>query len=113
MRSKFDYIGGHPLIDLVNTEVLRQGKELDLFLDYSDVVLWLRDIGLAISSADIPVLGDDSLTKIQEFRRTMRDMLVAITIKGRIKYENTMLKLAIKMSIAMSCCFIAPLPSRS
>lgn len=79
-EPQFDHIGGHPLIDLVNTEIMQGGQRIDLLASNDDVIAWLVDVGLITETTlhfnwrDDPAL----LANVRTFRQQMRQMLVAI-----------------------------------
>ena len=79
-EPQFDHIGGHPLIDFVNTEIMRGDQRIDLLATNTDVVAWLLDVGLITEAAvqfnwhDDPTL----LAEFRTFRQQMREMLATI-----------------------------------
>lgn len=79
-EPQFDHIGGHPLIDFVNTEIMRGDQRIDLLATNTDVVAWLLDVGLITETAvqfnwhDDPTL----LAEFRTFRQQMREMLATI-----------------------------------
>lgn len=89
-EPQFDHIGGHTLIDLVNTEIMRGGQRIDLLASNEDVVAWLIDVGLTTEDAiqfnwrDDPTL----LAKARAFRQQMREMLTVIVAKQPIETET-------------------------
>jgi len=85
-KPQFDHIGGHPLIDFVNTEIMRGDQRIDLLATNTDVVAWLLDVGLITEAAvqfnwhDDPTL----LAEFRTFRQQMREMLATIVAKQPI-----------------------------
>src|SRR5438128_10453628 len=41
-RGKFPVIGNHRCLDFVNTELIEQGRRVDLLRDFADLVDWLE-----------------------------------------------------------------------
>lgn len=82
-EPQFDHIGGHPLIDFVNTEIMRGDQQIDLLASNSDIVAWLLDVGLVTEAVfqfnwhDDPLL----LAQVRTFRQQMREMLATIVAK--------------------------------
>lgn len=88
--QKFEHVGGHPLIDLVNTEVMQSGARVDQLADNADVMAWLLDVGLITEDAlqfnwrDDPTL----LPQVHAFRQQMRQMLATIVAEQPIAEET-------------------------
>ena len=86
-EPQFDHIGGHALIDLVNTEIMRGDQRIDLLANNADVVAWLLDVGLIAEPAlqfnwhDDPTL----LAQVRTFRQQMREMLATIVAKQSVE----------------------------
>ncbi len=79
-EPQFDHIGGHPLIDFVNTEIMRGGQRIDLLANNADIVAWLLDVGLVTEAAFQFNWHDDPhlLAQVRTFRQQMREMLATI-----------------------------------
>lgn len=86
----FDHIGGHTLIDFVNTEIKLGGQRIDLLANNGDVVAWLLDVGLINEAAFQLNWHKDQtlLANVRIFRQQMREMLVTIVTKQAIKMET-------------------------
>lgn len=88
--QQFEHIGGHPLIDFVNTQIVRHGKPHDQLTSMEDVVDWMVDVGMIVensikfSTADAP----DMLSQVRAFRQQIRDMLATI-VDGRPIADET------------------------
>jgi len=86
----FDHVGGHPLIDFVNTKMTPGGKLVDQLTSNGDVVAWMVDVGMIeadaiqFSTSDAPNLLDE----VRTFRQQMRDMLVAIVAEQPVAEET-------------------------
>ncbi len=89
-QQKFEHVGGHPLIDLVNTEVIQGSLRVDQLADNADVIAWLLDVRLITEGAlqfnwhDDPTL----LMQVRAFRQQMRQMLVAIVAEQPVAEET-------------------------
>lgn len=46
--SKFPLISGHIALDLINTEVIRRGKRIELLVENKDVLTWLNTVQSSI-----------------------------------------------------------------
>ncbi len=84
--SKFDHVGGHPLIDFVNTKFAPGGQLIDLLQTNADVIAWLVDVGLTTEKAIQFNWQDDTtlLTDVRTFRQQMRNMLINIVSEDPI-----------------------------
>lgn len=89
-EPQFDHIGGHTLIDLVNTEIVSGGNQLDLFTENADIVAWLLDVGLIAEDALQFNWRDDQtlLVKVRTFRQQMREMLDTIVAKQPVETKT-------------------------
>src|SRR5215831_1444259 len=45
-EKKFIFIGNHPCLDFINTQIIQNGQLLDLLENFSDLVTWLVQAGL-------------------------------------------------------------------
>src|SRR5260370_16941943 len=43
VKSKFLWVGNWPAIDFVNTDIVMEGKPVDLLEEAQDVALWLKE----------------------------------------------------------------------
>ncbi|HKO57260.1 MAG TPA: CGNR zinc finger domain-containing protein [Thermoanaerobaculia bacterium] len=68
--TRFVFVGGAPVIDFVNTEIISGGERVDLLQTSDDLRDWLRDAGLSADAARVP------LDEIKQFRTQIRAMLV-------------------------------------
>ena len=74
------HIGGHPLIDFINTEMTPNGKKVDLLTDNDALIYWLQDIGM-ISADELQYSWAEDktlLSKARNFRQQMRTIVAAI-----------------------------------
>jgi predicted RNA-binding Zn ribbon-like protein len=44
--SRFLFVGGHPCLDFLNTQIVDEGKPKDLLTNYGDFLDWLSDAGV-------------------------------------------------------------------
>jgi len=68
--SRFLFIGGAPVLDFVNTEIVSGGERVDLLQSVDDVRSWLAEAGLADDAARVP------LEEVRHFRALLRAMLL-------------------------------------
>ena len=77
-KKTFRFIAGVPALDFLNTEVVAEGRPVDLLDDFSDVVDWLVDAGLADRgvAAEMRTLpaarSARLLAELKDFRRELR-----------------------------------------
>ena len=95
-QTTFDFIGGDPTVDFVDTEVMRQGERIDLLPDFEHLVVWLIQAGLLEQdeiAQKIQHWGEDNessrvLAKARELRRTLRDIFEQVVEEGYINPEK-------------------------
>lgn len=68
--SRFLFIGGAPVLDFVNTEIVSGGERVDLLESVDDVRAWLAEAGLAEEAGRVP------LEEVRQFRALLRAMLL-------------------------------------
>lgn len=90
MTSKFLFVGNHPCLDFINTQVMQAGRPVDLLERPSDLLAWLEEARLMdrASSAGSPTAraedqsGDRLLDRVKAFRAVLREMVERI-VSGR------------------------------
>src|SRR2546427_8463176 len=84
--GKFPMVGNHRCLDFVNTEVIEQGRRVDLLEEFADLVGWLqqaRVLGVAQAKQILrrwsrTSKAADALSQALAFRRVLREMTDAI-----------------------------------
>ena len=84
--GKFPMVGNHRCLDFVNTEVVEQGRRVDLLEEFADLVGWLqqaRVLGVAQAKQILrrwsrTSKAADALSQALAFRRVLREMTDAI-----------------------------------
>src|SRR5437868_13138394 len=79
--GKFPMVGNHRCLDFVNTEVVEQGRRVDLLEEFADLVGWLqqaRVLGVAQAKQILrrwsrTSKAADALSQALAFRRVLRD----------------------------------------
>jgi predicted RNA-binding Zn ribbon-like protein len=86
----FDHIGGHPLIDFVNTKMTPGGQLVDQLTSNEDVVAWMVDVGMIEMNAVQFSVSDEPnlLDEVRAFRQKMRDMLADIVAEQPVSEET-------------------------
>src|SRR2546428_7502597 len=87
--GKFPMVGNHRCLDFVNTELIEQGRRVDLLQDFADLVGWLEQaqvLGVAQAKQILRRWGRTSkaaeaLSQALAFRRVLREMTDGI-IRG-------------------------------
>ena len=79
-NQQHTHIGGHPLIDFINTEMTPNGRKVDLLVTNEDVIFWLTDIGFFPREAVQFNWQEEKtlLHQVHTFRQKMRTMIVSI-----------------------------------
>jgi predicted RNA-binding Zn ribbon-like protein len=76
----FLFVGNHPCLDFINTEVVLSGQPTDLLPSWKDLVAWLIEAGLVTgkeakeSERVWDRHGPETLKQAKAFRSTMRHM---------------------------------------
>src|SRR2546425_4252638 len=81
-RRNFPMIGSHRCLDFVNTELIEQGRRVDLLQHFADFVDWLEQahvLGTAQAKQILRRWGETSkgagaLAEARAFRRLLREM---------------------------------------
>ena len=85
-RGKFPMIGNRRWLDFVNTELIEQGRRVDLLQDFADLVDWLEQAHVLGPAQAKQILrrwgptskGAGALSAARAFRRLLRDMAEGI-----------------------------------
>jgi len=85
-RRNFPMIGNHRCLDFVNTELIEQGRRVDLLRDFADLVDWLEQAHVLGAAQAKQILrrwgqtskGADVLAEARAFRRLLREMAEGI-----------------------------------
>jgi predicted RNA-binding Zn ribbon-like protein len=89
-RMSFLFVGNHPCLDFINTQLVVDGQPVDLLATCSDLVRWLTDAQL-LREADAKKIdrhwggeaqGAHMLDQAQGFRAALREMMERI-ISGK------------------------------
>ncbi|SRR5581483_937673 len=80
--SSFVFIGGDPAVDLLNTEIVRDGEPVDLWQKPEDVLRWLTEV----SGRDIR--SHLSLSKVKELRAAARSLMTTLARGGRARRRD-------------------------
>lgn len=79
-KIPFLFVGNHPCLDFINTEVVLSGQPTDLLPSWKDLVAWLIEAGLVAgkeakeSERVWDRHGPEMLKQAKAFRSTMRQM---------------------------------------
>ncbi len=76
-----DFVGGHPVIDFVNTVTARNSEPVDWLGDYADLVRWASLSGFAEVAAREPVqpqAAEKELLRCRVFREALHDVLGSV-----------------------------------
>ena len=85
--SNFLWVGGHRLLDYVNTEVMGKGGRIDLISDFADFVHWLAESEALTAEAAAVALREwggasereGAVARAREFRAALRGMVERIS----------------------------------
>lgn len=81
LLTDLEWVGGHPLIDFVNTELILQGERVNLLSSAAAYGAWLHHMGLIEAQPDTAAMPNAVLTIVTDFRQEMRQMLQTIVDK--------------------------------
>ncbi len=91
----FLFVGNHPTLDLVNTEVILDGIRTDLLQSFEDLTQWLKQANLASANemqrlakvwTDAPE-ARDTLQEVRALRSLLRQAVERIAKTGRLPRE--------------------------
>ena len=90
MTPTFEHIGGHPLIDFVNTKTNPGGQPVDQLACNEDIVFWMIDVGMIeVNTVKLPVSdAPHLLAQVREFRLHMRTMLDTVSAGQPVPAET-------------------------
>jgi predicted RNA-binding Zn ribbon-like protein len=86
--SRFLFVGNHPSLDFINTEMMQDGQRIDLLRGVSDMVGWMQETGLLIP-ADARTAsrrwdrseGERIMRDVRAYRSTVRHMIERIVAR--------------------------------
>ena len=95
-KPKFNFVGGHPCIDFVNTEILSGGKRKNLLNSFSNFMAWLVQVGLLENEQGLSALKKwqgttEAETILQEalaLRRTLHKMVIQLSEGEGVQKES-------------------------
>lgn len=89
-NKTFLFLGNHSCLDFINTQMIQQGRLVDLLESYDDLVSWLVQASVLTTAEATEVVrkwgghraGDRTFEEARAFRAVLRGM-VEQTVKGR------------------------------
>lgn len=89
IKSRFLWVGNWPAVDFVNTDIILDGKPVDLLRDWPDMKVWLSEAGVLISDKTLHRLHhhDEALAQAKGYRALLRRGLVEVTGKRALPAE--------------------------
>jgi len=88
--SQFLWLGNTPFLDFVNTEMVQEGRPVDLLLEVKNLFEWYDQAGFRVRAAaglKSTQLADELLTEAHTFRSSLRAALRIITVEGFVPSE--------------------------
>ena len=88
--SKFLWLGNTPFLDFVNTEMVQEGRPVDLLLEVNKLVEWFDQAGFRIEGVTKLCNArpaDELLNVAHSYRRALRSALQTITTEGFVPSE--------------------------
>jgi len=79
-KIPFLFVGNHPCLDFINTDLVINGQPTDLLWSFQDLLAWLLQAGLVTDEEAKRIeqvgtrQGKDTLKQAKAFRTAMRDM---------------------------------------
>ena len=85
-EQRFLFIGNHPCLDFINTQIAQNGQPVDLLDTFSDLVMWLVQVHLMNREEAKKAErkwgghpeGMQTLEQVREFRTMLREMVERI-----------------------------------
>ena len=95
-ESRFIVAGNHRCLDFINTQIIEKGRPVDLLINFSDLVKWLKSAEFLDSAEAKKVLkrwdnkpqGERTLERACAFRAILREMVEKI-VKGKSVQQPT------------------------
>ena len=91
LRQPFLFVGNHPCLDFINTQMIVRGNPTDLLGGYENLVAWLLQAHMVDKTHAVAVMtqwGHEDQEQLFEqgvmFRRTLRDMVARIVARKSI-----------------------------
>ncbi len=91
LRQPFLFVGNHPCLDFINTQMIVRGNPTDLLGGYEDLIAWLVQAHMVDKTHAAAVMtqwGHEDQEQLFEqgvtFRRTLRDMVTRIVARKSI-----------------------------
>ncbi|MGQ0811427.1 MAG: CGNR zinc finger domain-containing protein [Nitrospiraceae bacterium] len=88
-RHNFLFVGNHPCLDFINTQMIQRGQLVDLLENFSDLLSWLvhtsiidKTAAKAARTLHSQQEGERLLEKAREFRAILRGMTEQL-VRGR------------------------------
>ncbi|MGQ0556171.1 MAG: CGNR zinc finger domain-containing protein [Nitrospiraceae bacterium] len=89
--GKFLFVGNHPCLDFINTEMIVNGKPTDVLESFDEFVSWLVQVNL-LTKAQADVAGAELnhkestslLEQVKRFRATLRELAARIVARKPI-----------------------------
>lgn len=93
--SPFLFLGNHPCLDFINTQIVLEGRPVDLLNSFSDLIRWLTQAKLLAENDPKPIerqwggetKGTQLLDQARTFRAVLREMVERIASGKRIPQE--------------------------
>lgn len=82
VRSPFLFLGGHPIVDFLNTEMVSEGKAVDVLTDAEALRSWLVQADLATKGGP-PAVSPPILAGVKRLRRHIRAVTEAMAAGKR------------------------------
>jgi len=104
--GRFPMIGTHRCLDFVNTEIVEQGRRVELLGDFADLVGWLEETEVLGKTQAKQLLqhwgqtaaGVRALSEARAFRRLLREM-----VEGIVAGEQPSARVLHKINVLLRC----------
>ncbi len=104
--GRFPMIGTHRCLDFVNTEIVEQGRRVELLGDFADLVGWLEETEVLRATQAKQLLhqwgqtpkGVRALSEARAFRRLLREM-----VEGIVEGERPSPRVLHKINVLLRC----------
>ncbi len=104
--GRFPMIGTHRCLDFVNTEIVEQGRRVELLSDFADLVGWLEETEMLGTTQAKQLLhqwgqtskGVRALSEARAFRRLLREM-----VEGIVEGEPPSAHVLHKINVLLRC----------
>jgi predicted RNA-binding Zn ribbon-like protein len=93
--GKFLFVGNHPCLDFINTEIMQGGRRVDLLGNDQDLLAWIEEAGLTDRTRPESVTGrgelpvsEQTFQQAKTFRTVLRETVKRIVTRNPVSSSS-------------------------